>query len=68
MKQAILKAFGILPLKIKRLNGYENENYLVTAKDAQYIFKTYPSTKNTFSLINAECHALIHLQKKPHPS
>ena len=64
MKQAILKAFGILPLKIKRLNGYENENYLVTAKDAQYIFKTYPSTKNTSSLINAECQALIHLQQK----
>jgi len=64
MKEAILKAFGILPLNIKRLNGYENENYLVTAKDAQYIFKTYPSTKNTFSLINAECLALIHLQQK----
>ena len=64
MKEAILKAFGILPLDIKRLNGYENENYLVTAKDAQYIFKTYPSTKNTFSLINAECLALIHLQQK----
>ncbi|MBG38825.1 MAG: aminotransferase class III [Cryomorphaceae bacterium] len=64
MKEAILKAFGILPLNIKRLNGYENENYLVTAKDAQYIFKTYPSIKNIFSLINAECLALIHLQQK----
>ena len=64
MKEAILKAFGILPLDIKRLNGYENENYLVTAKDAQYIFKTYPSIKNIFSLINAECLALIHLQQK----
>ena len=64
MKEAIIKAFGIQPLEIKKLNGYENENYLVKTEDAQYIFKTYPAAINTLSLLNAEGDALLHLQNK----
>ena len=64
MREAIMKSFGILPLEIKKLNGYENENYLIKTEENRYIFKTYPATKNTISLINAECGALLHLQNK----
>jgi len=62
MKDVIIKEFGILPLEIKKLNGYENENYLIKTEETRYIFKTYPAAKNTMSLLNAECDALLHLQ------
>ncbi len=64
MKEAITKAFGIHPLEIKKLNGYENENYLIKAEGAQYIFKTYASAKSTTELLKAECKALLYLQSK----
>ena len=64
MIKAISKAFGIVPLEIKKLNGYENENYLITAKDACFIFKSYPNNKKTQALLEAECEALLHLQKE----
>ena len=60
----IIKEFGILPLEIKKLNGYENENYLIKTEESRYIFKTYPAAKNTMSLLNAECDALLHLQNE----
>ena len=50
MIKAISQAFGIVPLEIKKLNGYENENYLITAKDARFIFKSYPNNKKTKAL------------------
>ena len=64
MKDVIIKEFGILPLEIKKLNGYENENYLIKTEESRYIFKTYPAAKNTMSLLNAECDALLHLQNE----
>ena len=64
MIKAISQAFGIVPLEIKKLNGYENENYLITAKDARFIFKSYPKNKKTKALLEAECEALLHLQKE----
>ena len=64
MKDVIIKEFGILPLEIIKLNGYENENYLIKTEDTRYIFKTYPAAKNTISLLNAECDALLYLQNK----
>ncbi|MDG1734454.1 MAG: aminotransferase class III-fold pyridoxal phosphate-dependent enzyme [Crocinitomicaceae bacterium] len=64
MIKAISQAFGIVPIEIKKLNGYENENYLITAKDARFIFKSYPNNKKTKALLEAECGALLHLQKE----
>ena len=64
MREAIIKSFGILPLEIKKLNGYENENYLIKTEENRYIFKAYRATQNTMSLLNAECGALLHLQNK----
>ena len=59
------KTFGILPLEIKKLNGYENKNYLITTDKKRYVFKTYPFDKDLQSLLEAECQALLFLQKKP---
>ena len=63
MKERIKAAFGITPIDIKKLNGYENENYLITTATKKYIFKTYPSQSVSVSLLEAECSALMFLQK-----
>ena len=62
MKTQIQNAFGIKPLEIIQLNGYENKNYLVKTADKNYIFKTYPNHPKTASLIDAECDALNYLE------
>ena len=62
MKTLVHNAFGINPLEIIQLNGYENKNYLVKTAEKNYIFKTYPNHPKTASLIDAECAALIYLQ------
>ena len=62
METLIQNAFGIKPLEIIQLNGYENKNYLVKTAEKNYIFKTYPKHPKTASLIDAECDALNYLQ------
>lgn len=63
MKESIKAAFGITPVDIKKLNGYENENYLITTATKKYIFKTYPAQTVSASLLKAECAALMFLQE-----
>lgn len=63
MKEAIEKAFGIVPVEIKRLNGYENENFLIATGDEYYVFKTYPVCKKTSEILEAECTLLLFLQQ-----
>ena len=47
MKEELKVHVGIDSLKIKKLNGYENENYLVKTAKSNLIAKTYPySGKN----------------------
>ncbi len=65
MKKNIEKEFGIVPIEIKRLNGYENINYLVKTQTESFIFKTYPLSESNFALIDAESKALLYLQKDP---
>jgi len=52
--------FGIHPLKIEKLNGYDNINYLVKTSKNSYILKTY-SNIDISPLLNAETKALIYL-------
>lgn len=65
MKKNIEKEFGIVPIEIKRLNGYENINYLLKTQTESFIFKTYPLSESNFALIDAESKALLYLQKDP---
>ena len=51
-------------LRRKKLNGYENENYLIKTVDNQYIFKKYPYSEDLKSLIKAENKVLLFLSKK----
>lgn len=46
----------------KKLNGYDNANYLIDTKEGKLIFKTYPYSEKTFDLLQAETDILHSLQ------
>jgi ethanolamine-phosphate phospho-lyase len=49
-------------LNFKKLNGYDNVNYLVESKEGKFIFKTYPYSEKTFDLLQTETDILHGLQ------
>jgi 4-aminobutyrate aminotransferase-like enzyme/aminoglycoside phosphotransferase (APT) family kinase protein len=62
MKTILQVHYGITVTKVEKLNGMDNANYLVVTETQRYIFKTYPFTKDTLSLVDAENEALLFLQ------
>ncbi len=50
--------------KIKRLNGYDNVNYLVDTGAHKYVFKTYVFDQELFDLLEAENKVLQFLQEE----
>ena len=63
MKTILQAHYGITATKVVKLNGMDNANYLVTTETERYIFKTYPFTKDTLTLVEAENEALLFLQQ-----
>ena len=55
------KDFGFQIIEIKKLNGYENENYLIETVNNKYIFKKYPYSTELESIIQSENDALLFL-------
>jgi ethanolamine-phosphate phospho-lyase len=66
MHELLKVSFGFHSVELKKLNGYDNINYLVESDRGKYIFKTYPFTLETFDLVHAETEFLHALQKKFH--
>ncbi|MBC8754048.1 aminotransferase class III-fold pyridoxal phosphate-dependent enzyme [Kordia sp. YSTF-M3] len=64
MKKLIQEQFEFGALEIKRLNGYENVNYLIDRSLSKNIFKTYKYSKELLSILEAENKALLHLQEE----
>ena len=64
MKDIIKKEFGVSPIEITKLNGYDNINYLIKTEGESFIFKTYPATRSNFALLEAESQCLLFLQKQ----
>lgn len=62
METLLQNYFGLFPLKIEKLNGYENINYLVKTNNQKYIFKTYSDVK-VFQVLISETEALNYLSK-----
>ena len=54
--------FGIYPLRIERLNGYDNINYLVKTNTHKYIFKTY-SNIEVLEVLKSETEVLSYLSE-----
>ena len=65
LKKFVKKSYGLNIKSLKKLNGYDNENYLLDSHEGKrFILKKYPFTKNNISLISSENDCLIHLNKK----
>ena len=64
MKQQIERIIGKPILALKKLEGYDNNNYKVTTQDGSFIFKTYPYSEATWDLVIAENEVLDQLQQK----
>lgn len=69
LKKFVKKSYGLNIKSLKKLNGYDNENYLLDSHEGKrFILKKYPFTKNNISLISSENDCLIHLNKKSNNS
>lgn len=68
MKELIQQEFNFSALEIKRLNGYENINFLVKTSEANYIFKTYKVSNDLLSILESETKALLYLQEEQEDS
>lgn len=64
MKTTLHEQFGINAIKVEKLSGLDNANYLVETLTEKYIFKTYPYTRDTLTLVEAENTALLFLQNE----
>lgn len=62
MKKQIQDLYGFQVSSIKKLVGYDNANYLLECDNERFVFKTYPFTKDTYTLLNAETEILNSLQ------
>ena len=62
MKDSLQGQFEFQIVEIKKLNGYDNANYLIRTSDTKYIFKTYRYTSDSMSLVEAENNTLLSLQ------
>ena len=60
MNDLLESHFGIIPLKVEKLNGYDSINYLVKTNDNKYLFKTY-NTLELLPFLKAETEALKFL-------
>ena len=63
MNKLLQSEFGLKEIEVKRLNGYDNVNYLVNSSTGQYIFKTYNPTDELYEMVKAENETLLFLQK-----
>ncbi|MDB0037814.1 aminotransferase class III-fold pyridoxal phosphate-dependent enzyme [bacterium] len=64
MNNLLLTEFGLQQVEIKKLNGYDNVNYLVKSNAEKSIFKTYTSDANLQDLIESETDVLRVLNKE----
>lgn len=58
MQKLINKHYSFDTLKIEKLDGYENANYLITCKEQKYVLKTYPWSSELFDEVTAETDVL----------
>ncbi|MDY8138226.1 aminotransferase class III-fold pyridoxal phosphate-dependent enzyme [Aquimarina sp. 2201CG5-10] len=63
MNKLLQEYFGFDQVEIKKLNGYDNENYKVKTSSNSYIFKTYLYTKEMYDLVEAENATLLFLKE-----
>lgn len=63
MNKIIKENFNLEIKELKKLDGYENENYLITTKNKKYIFKKYPYSPELATVIKGENEVLLFLSE-----
>ncbi len=63
MNKIIKENFNLEIIELKKLDGYENENYLITTKNKKYIFKKYPYSPELETVIKGENEVLLFLSE-----
>ena len=63
MNKLLQDQFGLNEPSIKKLNGYDNANYLVKSTGQKYVFKTYRYDQEMYDLVEAENEVLSYLEK-----
>lgn len=63
MDNLLQTEFGFQQIKVKKLDGYDNANFLVKTHAAKYIFKTYSINEGVNDLLKSENKTLLFLQK-----
>ena len=66
MEKLLIEEFGINPIEIIRINGYDNLNYLIKTNSKNYILKTYDDL-SLIDLIQSETKALLFLNDNLYP-
>lgn len=64
MLELLKRWYSFQSAELKKLNGYDNANYLLVTEKGKYIFKTYPYTSEAFDLVQAETEVLLSIQEK----
>ncbi|MFX0558543.1 aminotransferase class III-fold pyridoxal phosphate-dependent enzyme [Maribacter sp. CXY002] len=64
MDSFLEKEFGISITKRKKLDGYDNANYLISTEKDTYIYKTYPNSGSTYDVVKAETETLLFLAEE----
>ena len=65
LKKLIYNHYDLDVNNLKKLNGYDTENFLVNCKDeSKYILKKYPFSNENLSLVKAENNCLEYLIRR----
>ena len=64
MISLINKVSNLGPLKIKKLDGYENENFHIKTNNGDFVFKTYAYSEELFHQLLGETETLIFLNEQ----
>jgi 4-aminobutyrate aminotransferase-like enzyme len=63
MEHLLAKNYNFINPKIKKLVGYDSDNYLVKSNSGKFMWKVCPNEKNKIDFAKAENEVLLHLQK-----
>ena len=66
MEKLLIEEFGINPIEIIKINGYDNLNYLIKTNSKNYILKTYEDL-TLINLIQSETKVLLFLNDNLYP-
>ncbi len=64
MNKLLNSEFGFQETEIKKLDGYDNLNYLVETSTNKFVFKTYLYYDELLAIVEAENETLLFLQDK----